>query len=40
MHIEDLKKKNEYEVKQLVEERDALYVKLQDSICNVSQWLW
>ncbi|KAM4051139.1 protein FAM184B isoform 2-T2 [Anomaloglossus baeobatrachus] len=33
MHIDELKKKNEYERKLLVEERDALYVKLQDSIC-------
>ncbi|XP_073430755.1 protein FAM184B isoform X3 [Dendrobates tinctorius] len=33
MHIDELKKKNEYERKLLVEERDAIYVKLQDSIC-------
>ncbi|XP_066429340.1 protein FAM184B isoform X3 [Eleutherodactylus coqui] len=33
MYIEELKKKNEYEIKQLVEERDALYFKLQESLC-------
>ncbi|XP_075714570.1 protein FAM184B isoform X2 [Rhinoderma darwinii] len=33
MHIEELKRNNESEIKKLVEERDALYVKLQDSIC-------
>ncbi|XP_044150093.1 protein FAM184B isoform X3 [Bufo gargarizans] len=32
MHIEELKKTSEYEIKQLLEERDALYVQLQDSI--------
>ncbi|KAG9479681.1 hypothetical protein GDO78_011617 [Eleutherodactylus coqui] len=33
MYIEELKKKNEFEIKQLVEERDALYFKLQESLC-------
>ncbi|KAM5191765.1 protein FAM184B [Mantella aurantiaca] len=33
MHIEELKNKNEAKINQLMEERDTLYIKLQDSIC-------
>ncbi|XP_077333855.1 protein FAM184B [Lithobates pipiens] len=33
MQIEELKKKNEAKINQLMEERDNLYIKLQDSIC-------
>lgn len=35
MYIEELKKKNEAKINQLMEERDNLYIKLQDSICQV-----
>ncbi|XP_018429133.1 PREDICTED: protein FAM184B-like [Nanorana parkeri] len=32
-HIKELKKKNEAKINQLVEEKDTLYIKLQESIC-------